>query len=107
MLISDIVKHASLKVNASLYAGDEVLPLSCRVSYAMMRDLDAISEYSGISRSDAIRSVLAEVLPRVIEQCQTQGPNAQGVTIEQCNRIYLEELPEDEQAEIRRHMEAL
>jgi hypothetical protein len=100
MNITELVKRASERPTPRPYSGDEDSSLSCKVTSSMLRDLDAVATYTEVSRSDALRSILSEALPSLIELCNSQGPNADGRTIADCRPRYYEDLSDSERAAV-------
>ena len=100
MNISDLLKQAAEKVSQRPYEGDEDFSLSCKVTTSMLRDLDAVAAYGEVTRSDALRALLSESLPPLVELCRSLGPNARGRTIIDSLPRYSVALNLDEQAEV-------
>lgn len=103
MDIAELVRRAAKVPANTRYMGELDCPVGSRVSTPLLRELDAVAGYMSISRSDAIRTLLADSVARAYDLCLSQGPNAMGYTIESLKPRYLEDLSEGEQAAVRIH----
>lgn len=97
MNITELVRRAAQAPTDTRYSGDPDCPIASRISTSLLRELDAVAAYMSVSRSDAIRSMLADSVARVYDLCDEQGPNAAGRTVEDCRPKYVEDLSPAEQ----------
>lgn len=100
MTVADLVKRASEHVPFKRYDGDEEKIITCRVTLSMLRDMDHVAAFTGVSRSDLMRSILTEALPAAYDLCEQAGTNAKGETFLSLRPRYYEDLSRREQAEI-------
>jgi hypothetical protein len=98
MSVADLVKRASEHIPAKRYDGDEDKVITCRVTLTMMRDMDHVAAFTGVSRSDLMRSILTDALPGAYDLCESVGTNARGQTFASLRPRYYEDLSPHDQA---------
>lgn len=101
MDMNEIISRAVEHVPEKPYMGNEDQPLAARITLEMLRDLDHVAAFVGVSRSEMLRSILADALPRALALCEKHGANAKGQTFDSLRPKYFEDLSHREQDEIR------
>lgn len=106
MSVADLVKRASEHIPSKRYDGDEVKVFSTRVTLSMLRDLDHVAAFTGVSRSDLVRSILSEALPAAYDLCESVGTNAKGETFLSLRPRYYEDMSPHDQAMVDAYEES-